>query len=269
VTAILPAGAAQPDYGIDAPVVVRNLAVVGLVLLAISLASFAGWLPPMLALHLLGRATVRVPIRANALIVALAFVGTAAWMYLGSRYGKIVERERLLSHIAWTGHERVLDVGCGRGLLLVGAGRRLTDGTATGVDIWQAEDLSGNRPNVPLMNAQLEGVGDRVAVRTADMRALPFVDASFDVVVSRAAIHNLYSADDRAAAIREIARVLKPGGMAVIADIRHHNGYAKTFAENGCGDVRLMDSRLFEALCTLLTIGSLRPNTMLVAKPRA
>ena len=133
----------------------------------------------------------------------------------------------------------------------------------------QPEDLSGNRPDVPLMNAQLEGVGDRVAVRTADMRALPFLDASFDVVVSRAAIHNLYSADDRAAAIREIARVLKPGGMAVIADIRHHNGYARTFAENGCGDVRLMDSRLFEALCTLLTIGSLRPNTMLVAKPRA
>jgi len=40
----------------------------------------------------------------------------------------------------------VLDVGCGRGLLLIGAARRLTTGKAVGVDIWQAEDRVGNLP---------------------------------------------------------------------------------------------------------------------------
>jgi len=261
-----PAAAAKPDYGIDAPIVVRNLVLVGVLLLAVSLASFAGWLPPALVLHPSREATIRFPIRGNALVAALAFLGTAAWMYLGSRFGKLAERERLLDYIQWTGHERVLDVGCGRGLLLVGAARRLTDGTATGVDIWQAEDLSGNRPDVPLANAALEGVSDRVAVRTADMRSLPFPAASFDVAVSRAAIHNLYAAADRAAAIGEIARVLKPGGQALIADIRHHREYATTFVKHGCGDVRLLDSQIAAALCAVLTFGSLRPNTMLVRK---
>jgi cyclopropane fatty-acyl-phospholipid synthase-like methyltransferase len=44
------------------------------------------------------------------------------------------------------GDETVLDVGYGRGLHLIGAAKRLTTGKAPGVDIWQAEDLSGNLP---------------------------------------------------------------------------------------------------------------------------
>src|SRR5262249_35100229 len=131
------------------------------------------------------------------------------------------ERERLLDNIRWTGAERVLDVGCGRGLMLIGAAKRLTTGNAVGVDIWQAQDLSCNKPEATLENARVEGVSDRVEVRTADMRQLPFPEDSFDVVVSCAAIHNLYEASDRAEAIGEIARVLKPGGRAVIDDIRH------------------------------------------------
>jgi len=256
----------RPDYGIDAPGVVRNLGLVGLVMLIISVSSLAGFLPKELAVRLFGNVNVRLPIGTNSLIVALAFFGTAAWMYFASRFGKTAERDRLLNKINWTGHERVLDVGCGRGLLLVGVAKRLEDGTATGVDIWKSEDLSGNRADVPLRNAELEGVKERVAVQTADMRRLPFDASSFDVIVSRAAVHNLYSAVDRAAAIREIARVLKPGGQALIADIRHHREYAKTFSENGCRDVRLLDSKLVSALCAVLTMGSLRPNTMLVRK---
>jgi hypothetical protein len=61
-----------------------------------------------------------------------------------------------------------------------------TTGEATGVDIWQAEDLSGNRPEATLENARREGVEDRVRIHTADMRKLPFPDGTFDVVVSRA-----------------------------------------------------------------------------------
>ena len=127
----------------------------------------------------------------------------------------------------------MLDVGCGRGLLLVGAARRLSTGTATGVDIWQAEDLSGNRPSAALENARREGVADRVEVQTADMRKIPFPEATFDVVVSSAAIHNLYSPADREKAIREIVRVLKPGGRALIDDIRHGREYAAAFVSIG------------------------------------
>jgi len=260
----MPDSSNRPDYGIDAPGVNRNLALVGLLMLVISIAAFIGWLPRVLVVHPFG-ATVAFPLTANCLIISLAFFGTAAWMYFGSR-SKIAERDKLLDRLTWTGHEQVLDVGCGRGLLLVGVAKRLTDGAATGVDIWQAEDLSGNRPEVPLKNAELEGVASRVTVRTADMRQLPFETSTFDVIVSRAAIHNLYNADDRAGAIREIARVLKPGGRALIADIRHHSEYAKTFTEHGCRDIRLLDSKIASFLATVVTMGSLRPNTMLVRK---
>jgi ubiquinone/menaquinone biosynthesis C-methylase UbiE len=112
----------------------------------------------------------------------------------------------------------------------------------------------------------MEGVAPRVSVQTADMRTLPFPDGAFDVVVSRAAIHNLYKEADRDTAIREISRVLSPGGQAVISDIRHVREYARTFAENGCPDVTFLDSLLFSALCGLVTFGALRPNTLLVRK---
>src|SRR5262249_24934071 len=152
------------------------------------------------------------------------------WMVWNSKSGKVAEREKLLARIAWRGDEQVLDLGCGRGLMLIGAAKRLTTGKATGIDIWQAEDLTGNNPEATLENARREGVAARVDVKSADMRELPFPDRSVDVVVSRAAIHNIYSADGRARAIREVARVLKPGGRALIEDIRHHREYAATFA---------------------------------------
>jgi cyclopropane fatty-acyl-phospholipid synthase-like methyltransferase len=72
----------------------------------------------------------------------------------------------------------VLDVGCGRGLLLIGAAKRLTTGKAVGVDIWQTEDLSGNRPEATLENARLERVAERVGVKDGDARRLPFADGT-------------------------------------------------------------------------------------------
>jgi ubiquinone/menaquinone biosynthesis C-methylase UbiE len=96
---------------------------------------------------------------------------------------------------------------------------------------------------------------------------MPFPDETFDVIVSRAAIHNIYSVEDRAAAIREIARVLRPGGQVVIEDIRHLHEYARVFAQSGCRDLRRAGSLLSFVFFTLVSFGSLRPATLLVRKP--
>ena len=53
------------------------------------------------------------------------------------------------------------------------------------------------------------------------MRALPYPDATFDLVVSSLAIHNIRSNADRQRAILEGLRVLKPGGRIVVADPRY------------------------------------------------
>ena len=245
------------DYGIDAPYVIRNLAIASVIGLSVWVS--AG------VLHLWSGRIGPFILPGMGFGVGVGTGITAIWMWYSSRYGKVREREQFLDAIAWRGDEQVLDVGCGRGLMLIGAAKRLKSGKATGVDIWQTEDLSGNKAEATIENARREGVADRVEVKTADMRKIPLPDASIDVVVSRAAIHNLYDAADRAAAIADIARVMKPGGRALIDDIRHHGEYTKTFAENGC-EVRRLDSPVAGAFWTLITFGSLAPAQLLVTK---
>src|SRR5262245_40390207 len=129
----------RPDYGQDAPGVVRNLLIAGGAALLLAVAPSVGLLPPKLELHPSANVVVAFPIATMAGSSAAGFLFGALWMVWGSRRGKLQERERLLDRVTWRGDEQVLDVGCGRGLLLVGAAKRLASGVATGVDLWQAE----------------------------------------------------------------------------------------------------------------------------------
>src|SRR5439155_13314827 len=100
----------------------------------------------------------------------------------GSKVGKLRFREKLLSEIPWRGDEQVLDVGCGHGLMLIGAAKRLKTGKAIGVDLWQKEDQAGNSREATWENIALENVAERVELKDGDARQLPFADGSFDVV---------------------------------------------------------------------------------------
>jgi ubiquinone/menaquinone biosynthesis C-methylase UbiE len=211
----------RPDYGLDAPPVIRNLA-----LAAIGTAIAALFLPWRLALFAW----------ATGALCALE----AAYMVWASRVGKIRQRERLLDAVDWSTVSTVLDVGCGRGLLLVGAALRLPPGArGVGIDLWQGADLGDNRASATIENAVLAGVRDRVAVITADMRALPLPAASVDAMMSSLAIHNVPDEAGRDRAIAEIARVLKPGGVVVIQDMRNVDRYAAQLKAHGVGDVTL------------------------------
>jgi ubiquinone/menaquinone biosynthesis C-methylase UbiE len=131
--------------------------------------------------------------------------------------GKLRIWERELDRAGLAGSEQLLDLGCGRGAVLIEAARRLPAGRAVGVDLW-SRDQSGNGPEATLANAAAAGVADRVELHTADMTALPFADSSFDVVTSALAIHNIRSAEGRYRAVDEAMRVLRPGGQLLLAD---------------------------------------------------
>ncbi len=165
------------------------------------------------------------------------FLANASSFFYTTRRGKFLEWERILDRLHLRGDEAVLDMGCGRGAVLTAVARRLTTGRVTGVDIWSTTDQSGNAKDVALRNASLEGVRDRVYIETADMRALPCPNATFDLVVSSLAIHNIRSNADRRKAISEGFRVLKPGGRMAIADIRATAVYADALRTLGASNV--------------------------------
>jgi len=216
-----------PDYGLDAPNLVRFFLIGGALLLAVGLALVflsTDWL---------------TAVGSIALTFGVIFTLEGLLMIWSSRYGKLRARDRLLDGLGLTGQENLLDVGCGRGLLLIGAARRLPNGRAVGVDLWSQEDLSGNSASATLANAAAEGVPERVEVHEADMRKLPFADASFDAVVASFSIHNIYSAEGRSEAILEIVRVLKPGGRVALMDFRHVREYAAGLLGAGMNDVKV------------------------------
>ncbi len=217
------------NYGIDAPTAVRNLTIGGIlgILAGFVFYSIIVSIPPIARMILL----------ISGFVSGFALLVTAGLMVWSSKYGKLLQREQLIDALSLTGNENVLDVGCGRGLLLTGAARRLPGGKAFGIDLWQNVDQSGNSIEAALANSQAENVADRIEIRTADMRDLPFPDGSIDAVISSLAIHNVSDKEERAKAIREIARVLKPSGRLALQDLRNIDEYVKTLRDLGWNDV--------------------------------
>jgi arsenite methyltransferase len=163
----------------------------------------------------------------------LSFFLVGCLAVLRRKAGKLILREKILNSISWRGDEQVLDVGCGRGLLLIGAAKRLQAGHAVGIDIWPLAEQNHDGAEATLENARIEGVAERVELKNADARELPLPDTSFDVIVSSLAIHTIPDATGRESAIREMARVLKPGGQLALADYRYTKQYEQILRSLG------------------------------------
>jgi arsenite methyltransferase len=210
----------RPDYGTDATVRQR-IAVYGGVALVV-----AGRMLNERGVMLFAD---RLAVAGGVMIwIGLAFFVIGCLLLLGKKAGKLILRERILNSISWRGDEQVLDVGCGRGLLLVGAAKRLQAGHAVGLDIH-----NHNGAAAAMENARIEGVAERIELKDGDVRELPIPDASFDIIVSSLAIHTISDAAGRESAIREMARVLKPGGQLALADLRYTQQYEQILRSLG------------------------------------
>ena len=144
------------------------------------------------------------------------------------KVGKHRHRDRMLSMHSWRGDENVLDVGCGRGLLLAGAVKKLsTAGRGTGIDIWSKKDMGGNSDAATRRNLEMEGVSERCTLFRVPAQEMRFADASFDVVLSSLCLHNICDKLARQRAVQQIARVLRPDGVAILSDYKLTGEYAE------------------------------------------
>ena len=175
---------------------------------------------------------------AGPFVGSAVLLSTIGFFLHTTRRGKFVVWRELIDGLQLHGDEWILDLGCGRGAVLLSAARRLTTGRAVGVDIWSRMDQSGNSPQTARENAEIEGVQDRVALTTADMTALPFPAATFDVVVSNVAFHNIRGLPRRLIAVDEAVRILRPGGRLLIADLRSTEAYVARLESIGMIDVQ-------------------------------
>jgi SAM-dependent methyltransferase len=194
----------------------------------------------MLTLTAAGLALARgLGIGWGLLLVALAASITSGSYLSATLWGKAAVWRQEIATLNLAGAEQVLDLGCGRGLVLITVAQQLTSGRATGIDLWRAKDQSGNSAAATRRNAQVTGVADRVEVLTGDILRLPFDDASFDLVTSSLVVHNITTAQGRAQALCEALRVLRPGGLLMVADFRHVPDYAVLLRQAGAKDVQV------------------------------
>jgi ubiquinone/menaquinone biosynthesis C-methylase UbiE len=114
---------------------------------------------------------------------------------------------------------RVLDLGAGSGRGTVGVLLARPKATVTAVDLYRGYyGIDDNTPDRLYANATRAGVADRVQVRVADMRELPFAAGDFEAAISVAAIDHLrWTSIEQA--LRETARVLTPGGQLLIVSL--------------------------------------------------
>lgn len=227
------------NYGLDSPGIVATLLVLALAVLLLGNVVSRAW-------------------RWVAYFAGGYFLLGALGMLFYSKVGKLKLAQRLLDKISWRGNERVLDVGCGRGLLTVAAAHRVPKGCVTGVDVWNRAALSGNRSESVLENAKMEGVEDRVEVKQGDAQDLPFPDGSFDVVISNFVVHEMKDRSAREKMMREIARVLRPGGHVALVDFIFTDDCVKDLSSSGVESRRVRDGLLSFWISAILNFGAVK-----------
>ena len=131
-----------------------------------------------------------------------------AWILLRGR--ELAFREKIIDLARLAPGESVLDVGCGTGSLAIVAKQRVGPaGLVAGIDASPEMISRANR------KTQRRGV--EVVLKNAVAEALPFPDAYFDAVLSTLMLHHL-PVKARQSCVREIRRVLKPGGRVLVVD---------------------------------------------------
>ncbi len=123
-------------------------------------------------------------------------------------------REKLIELAAPAPGEQVLDVGCGTGTLAIAIKPRVGAGEVHGID--------ASPEMIQVAKEKAARDGSAIDFRVALIEAIPFPDASFDLVTSSLMLHHLPD-ELKVQGLREVRRVLKPGGRFMAMDFAAHS----------------------------------------------
>jgi ubiquinone/menaquinone biosynthesis C-methylase UbiE len=159
---------------------------------------------------------IRSP-RVYEITSALAFRGRRRKVY-----------DELIAAIAPPPGGHVLDVGCGPGFLA----KRLAS------VVGPAGRVEGIDPSQEVIDHARRRAAANTTFSVGDAQALPYEDQCFDYVFCTLVLHHL-PREDRTQALREICRVLKPGGMVLIGDFRPRHGKRDGGSSPGSNDAEV------------------------------
>jgi SAM-dependent methyltransferase len=197
----------NPDYGQEMPGIIITMSILAIVMFILAFWQYHKYLT-----HINQNLTNSIILASTSILfIFIAIVGI--W---SSKFGKLILRDIVLSKLNFKGTETVLDLGCGKGLLLIGAAKKIPLGKAIGAGHWVGNLEYKYSAEMVMNNAKIEGVSKQIEVVTADAQALPFMNNSFDIVMTSLMMHHI---SDTKKALNEMVRVLKPGGNLIIADV--------------------------------------------------
>ena len=160
------------------------------------------------------------------LIVALLFIILLisfffpfySFIMFSQKGGKFQEKlyNLIIQSLAADTKGKILDIGCGNGVLAVKLALQFPDADVTGIDYW-GEDWEYSK-GVCEQNAQTGRVEARVHYQKGDAATLEFPDQTFDAATSNLTFHEVKSAKDKKEVLREALRVVKPGGTFAFID---------------------------------------------------
>jgi len=198
----------KPKYGWY----VKNL------ILTFNIIGFLGLVAFIIGLILLGILGIILSIVGITIMVLFLWpgIGLAIMNIILGKDDSEVQGNDILSKIQ---SPMILDIGCGTGRTAIKIAKSLPkEGHLNGIDIYNANAISGNSIATVNRNAELEGVSDKTTFQYGSATEIPFEDNKFHIVNLSSVLHEVHAYEDKERAMKEIHRVLKPQGFLLIGE---------------------------------------------------
>ena len=129
--------------------------------------------------------------------------------FIGNRMakGNVYDAKWTLSLLDIQPHHRILEIGFGPGVSTQMAGEKVSNGFVAGIDHSETMVQAASKRNADAIRSE------RMELNQGDVAGLPYPDESFDIAFS---LHSIYFWRNPLACLKELRRVLKPGGLLAI-----------------------------------------------------